>query len=372
MQKPTNKYTLSTLEIDELRTLILSGHGITQLMVRNSFGLRSKKAIQRIAKQLNLSKKLRDNNRKYKDSQVSKIAHRKRNETLQNNLKKMSDEVRFLVMEKSFTTYDLHKKLGTPPKQMALVLKHLGLYERCIANGEEKIRRTARTNGKKSADVLSGVELKPITQEIIDRFVELKSSGMYKTQVYAKMETEFGFGDKKVRQLCERFGYPSENPQSGKLNPMYGKSPSKKSGIGVKGWIFIDGKRIFFRSSLELAVYSYLKANGIRFELSEHRIKYNYNGIQRTYNPDIVVGTTVCEIKPSSMVSLPENVAKHSALIDYCKRFSLQPNIITEKTYDISSYATLNNIDTEIKDGSILIDETNLNKLKKYWKYEPN
>jgi hypothetical protein len=372
MKKSVNKYTLSMSEIDELRTLILDGNGLTQIIVRNSFCLRSKKAIQRIAEQLKLTEKLRNNNRCYKSSQISKISQYKRNETLQHNLKNLADDIRRCVIERSFTTYDLYKEFGTPLKQIELILKNLGLYERCASNGEEKIRQTARINGRKSADILSGVELKPITHEIINRFTELKTSGLYKTQVYAKMRSEFGFGSKKIKQLCEKFGYPKENPQSGTLNPMYGRSPSKKAGIGIKGWIIVDGCRIFFRSSLELAVYLYLKTNNIKFELSKHRIKYNYNGVQRTYNPDIVIGTTVCEIKPSQMVNLAENLTKYKALVDYCNRFSIGCAIITEETYDLSPYKNLNNVDNGMKDGSIIIDATNLEKLKKYWNYEAN
>ena len=370
MEKTYNTYKLSDHETDEFCKLISNGFGSIQIANQNSFGLRSLKTIRKISIDIGMWNKLHNNNLTYKSNRIKSCAKEKRDRINKKNIDELAGYVTECVIDKKFSTGDLKKVLTIPPKQVVQLLKHLNLYEMCVKNGEVNISNIARVNGRKAADILRGIELKPITELISNRFIELKAMGLYKTQVYEKMREEFGFGDKKINQLCKKFGYPPDNPQTGNLNSMFGKSPSLKAGIGVKCWINHNTEKVFCRSSLELRIYLYLIDNNIQFELSNHRIKYDWNGKERTYNPDIVIDTQICEIKPSVLVSQPINIAKHEALTRYCESFGMTPRILTEGDFDISKYKSRKYIDELIVRGMIEIDEENSTKLKKYSTYD--
>ncbi len=373
MTKKNNKYILEPAEEAELKLLIKSGYSVTEIKAVNTFNLRSEKAIKRFACLWKISEALYINNKKYK-SEALRSSHAKKASIKIKNIDEYKNKISSMVCEENATINDLIKSLQKSNfrigvKTLRKYLEKTLLYDQCIKNAKKKISAIAKINGRKSAKILRGVELKPITPEISMRYLELKNSGMYKTKVYDVIKSEFGFKYKKIKQLCEIYGYPEENPQTGELNSMYGKSPSVKSGVGVKCWIVDSGKKIFCRSSLELFVYLFLLDAGITFDISKHRIKYkNEKGVERTYNPDIVIDDCVYEIKPEKLVNTEENRLKFSVLTEYCKKFCLKCAIITEKTYDINKYKNLLYIDNLIKADKLIIDDKNLTKLKKYIK----
>lgn len=371
MYRKNNKYILTPPELSELTSLIKSGHGITQIKDVNSFGFSSDKGIVRVSKILKLHGLLAENNQKYKSNAISQ-AFCEKNKHKSEALESIKSDVIDYIKNGNPTTYDIRQyvakkhsmRLGY--KRVCDYLKSIDLFEVCVNNGKIKRAKLAKINGKKSAAALAGIELKPITPEIISRFQSLKKSGMYKRQVYQKLKDEFGYGSRKIKQLCEKFGYPENNPQTGKLNPMYGKSPSTAAGVGVKCWINIQGKRIFCRSSLELKIYCYLNDNNIKFNIAKHRVRYRYRNKDFTYLPDIVIDNTVYEIKPSKLITIPLNVEKYNALKKYCLNFNLKCGIITELTYDLEKYDTREYIDSLIKSDTLTIDAKNLEKLTKY------
>lgn len=118
-------------------------------------------------------------------------------------------------------------------------------------------------------------------------------------------------------------------------NPMYGMSPGLRSGIGSSGWIVINNEKIFFRSSLQCRIYVYLTFNNVEFNLSKHRIPYIYQGKKRTYCPDIEINSVIYQIKPKSLLSYKLNKVKFIAAQDYCSKFKLKFDVITQRTFDI-------------------------------------
>lgn len=133
-----------------------------------------------------------------------------------------------------------------------------------------------------------------------------------------------------------------------------------------------DGVKYFCRSSLELQVLCYFIEHGYKFQISKHRIPYvNDEGICRTYCPDIVINDIdsglpiIYEIKPHAMILLRKNQVKNNAAREYCKRFGLVwGNFITERSFDLTKYDS-SYIMNLIGNKSIIIDEKNIEKLKR-------
>jgi hypothetical protein len=352
-------------DVDERQILdrINCGKGQVEISKELNIGI---KPIHRISKCHNLYDLLKQNNQKHKTKASKLLASERQKITTDRIHDKFGGIIRSMIFDKLFTTYDIRKHINIPQKRCNQYLIYHGLYDECVKNGKTKISNLARINGKLSSNTLSGVELKPITDSIRNRFEELKGEFIYKQKVYDALYEEFGFGERKSKQLCERFGYPINNPQTGKLNPMYGKSPSKKSGIGTKCHLYHDGCLIFCRSLLELKIYLYLIDNGVEFQLSKHRIQYKLNGVDRTYCPDIVMNDVeICEIKPSNLVKLDINQIKFKSLVEYCNCFNLKCKYLTELDFDLKKYSNIDYILMLIDNGKIRIDNSNLEKLKR-------
>lgn len=148
-------------------------------------------------------------------------------------------------------------------------------------------------------------------------------------------------------------------------NPMFGISPSYKAGIGCKGWVYIDDKKVFFRSTLELLVFYYLYLNNIQFRLSKHRIPYILKSKKRTYNPDIVINNTVYQIKPENLLNSQQNLCKFKQAKLYFKKMQLQFGIITQYSYKL--YQVLDQVEQGIENGKIIF--CTIKDRQKYYKY---
>ncbi len=229
------------------------------------------------------------------------------------------------------------------------------------SKSEEFIVEQARRNGRKSRDTLKGKELKPLTDEIKRWYQNALSEEMCRADVVLELKTR-GYGFKKFQQLKKLFGKPKLCGTWGERNPMFGKTPSEKAGIGTKGWLTTKGQKIYFRSSLEMKIFLYLLEHDSEFQISKHRIPYIYEGRPRTYCPDYVSLLTVCEIKPLALVSIGENIPKFESARSYCVERGLKYEVITENSYDLSRYnkETINEL---IEEGKILITKDNYEKL---------
>lgn len=117
-----------------------------------------------------------------------------------------------------------------------------------------------------------------------------------------------------------------------------GKHPCVK---GYKQGLFYsnkNSKKIAFDSSYEEKFYSLLENNisVLSYGRSNIKLKYLFNNIIKTYNPDLLVYYSdgrmeLVEIKPDRRLLEPEIIAKHTAAEDYCKQNKLIFKIITEE-----------------------------------------
>ncbi len=278
-----------------------------------------------------------------------------------------SADLIFDLLKQGYTINDLCKCGIGKYKLIKYYLEKYELIGLAKINGQRKIANTARINGTQSIKSLGGVELKPLTDEIKNWYIEAVNSGMYRMQVIKTLYDKFGYGRKKYGQLVELYGKPKKNPQKGSSNYQYGKPAPAKSGSGIKAHIIYNGNKIFCRSLLELRIYLFLIKTKIPFELSKHRIEYiNENGHKRTYNPDIVFmnDNSVCEIKPVSFLDMKINKIKFEAAKKYCSNYNLAFKVITERTYDLSEIS-LDYINNFIEQGIILINENEYKRLIK-------
>jgi len=56
-----------------------------------------------------------------------------------------------------------------------------------------------------------------------------------------------------------------------------------------------------------LLIYVYLYKENIDFKLCTHMIKYNYNNKIKHYLPDIIIGNSIYEIKPTPLLTIKIN-----------------------------------------------------------------
>jgi len=149
----------------------------------------------------------------------------------------------------------------------------------------------------------------------------------------------------------------------GKRNNMYGKPSPSKTGKGISGRY----KDFYFRSLRELYyIITYLEPNNLPIISAERKdleVPYtNYDGAERTYRADFLVGNTLVEVKPKSLKDTPLIKLKEEA----AKKFCEERNMIYEIEYiEISDYSKINDL---YKNGLITIDEKKKEKFEKHLK----
>lgn len=139
------------------------------------------------------------------------------------------------------------------------------------------------------------------------------------------------YGTKKAKEIKKKLS----KSRSGERNPMYGKPTSKRSGSGYQGWY----KEHYFRSTLELSfIINFLEKNNLIWESGELRkytIKYQINGIERTYRCDYVTKTTAYEIKPYYTLNQELNKKKFEAGKKFFNSIDKEYKVMTEKDFDV-------------------------------------
>jgi hypothetical protein len=125
----------------------------------------------------------------------------------------------------------------------------------------------------------------------------------------------------------------------------------------ICGWYY----GMYFRSSLEL---SFLVNNSDKnFETCEknkYRIIYEKNNDKKIYYPDFTDGEFIYEIKPSKLLLYKDNDIKIN------KGFEIYGDKFKVITEIICPYITKSKILELIADGSVIMNEKSLGKLKKY------
>lgn len=349
--------------------LILSGEHFSSIQKETGV---THKVIKRIIIENNLFEKYKENNLEHK-RQVSASTE---NKTKVNSIKRYSefdkkngDEIETLIEKGScLSEISRYTKKSQSFLKKYIKWKSENLYEKLKQNGKIVNINNRNIALQKATLVNKGSQRKVITEKHKQEYLSLLEDGRCLSEI-KRYFSQYDLKSKKVEQMAKLFGKPIRKSFKGNNNPMFGKPPCERSGIGVKGWLIVNNKKVFFRSSLELAVFIYLDENKIDFHLSKHRIRYTYNNEEKTYNPDIVIGRKIYEIKPYSMLEEPRNKVKFLAAKEYCDKFNLSFDLITEKTYDLKNIVNEEKINTMINKQKLIIDSANLEKLwRNLWK----
>lgn len=207
-----------------------------------------------------------------------------------------------------------------------------------------------------------------IPEEIKNAYNILLLQGKHLEEIKRTLKTDYNTTEHYIDTvLVKALGKPARLKQSGYNNPMYGKNPSKNAGIGAKGHIIDNtGKKMHFRSSLEMKVFYFLIKENITFSITKQRINYiDENNLQRTYTPDIEIENKLIEIKPSCLIETQRNELKFAAAKKYCLEKNVDFILYTENDFPIKTF-TKDTLDLCIQSGMILVDKTNYNKIVKY------
>lgn len=238
-------------------------------------------------------------------------------------------------------------------------------------NSKNFISKDAITKSKMGAEVSKKLRIdryNNIPEEIKNAYNILFLQGKHLEEIKRILKTDYNTTEHYIDTvLVKTLGKPARLKQSGCNNPMYGKSPSKNSGIGAKGYIVDNaGKKIYFRSSLEMKVFYFLIKQNIMFSVTKQKIKYiDENNLQRTYTPDIEIENKLIEIKPSCLIETQRNQLKFCAAKKYCLENNIDFVLFTENDFPIKTF-TKDILDLSVQTGMILVDKTNYDKIVKY------
>jgi hypothetical protein len=166
------------------------------------------------------------------------------------------------------------------------------------------------------------------------------------------------FGESDGGEKYQEYLKLHEGMSKGCKNPMYGKPSPRGSGNGWKGWF----KDEYFRSLRELSFLIHLNDNDIKYESAERKkytIKYFWEGSERTYRPDFIIGNTLYEIKPKRLINTPNVMAKTKAAKDFCLKNDLEYKIMD---FDINTSAIL----THLENGNVKFARNYLEKFLEF------
>lgn len=82
-----------------------------------------------------------------------------------------------------------------------------------------------------------------------------------------------------------------------------------------------NGKTRKLRSQCEYYILEYLNEQNIYYEYETIRIPYEYKGEKRSYIPDVIIGNTIIEIKPSNLRNDEKTLAKKQAVLQHNYKF---------------------------------------------------
>lgn len=313
---------------------------------------------------LKLENKLNGTNKRNKSIKLKKYQKLKRIKRFNNINKNFGELIREEIKNgKSITDICKITKIGPIP--ITNYLKFYNFFENAKNNGKILNAIKAKNQFKKNAQRLH--------QNALDRKNALPELSNDAKGIYIDglKNNDFAKDIKlKLKNINQFHNYIHLKKLYGKTKrtSMYGRSPSYLSGRGIFGHLINNGKKILFRSSLELSIFIYLIENNINFSLSKHRISFKYKNTKKTYNPDIIIENNIYEIKPKVLINLSLNKLKFYALKEYCNKFNLKCNYITEETYDIKNILNKNKILNLIKNNLIILNSKQKERLLKLCK----
>jgi len=234
-----------------------------------------------------------------------------------------------------------------------------------VRNNIKQEKRERALKNSKENKRMDRYRRRVLTGEEVSFYKKRLNDGAHLALICREMNTMFGLSEETiVKKAAAVFGKPELYSNSGKGNPMFGVTPNPHSGIGISGWFTTwRGDTILFRSLLELSVFEYLDKQQKEFSIPKIRIPYVFGGKERTYIPDLVIERTVFEIKPKKLVGREDNQAKFQAAKEFCLKYSLRFDLITEETFSLR-YPTKAMIDEMIASGQICFSATTEERLQ--------
>lgn len=310
-------------QLSDLKEKVEEGYSYKTL--QKHFG-QSYKVLRRIIKENDLKAKMDENVHRMKANLAKNRQKKKAIKRYKQTDKRHGERVRELVENENGLLKDVSELIDRSNDFARSYLEYIGLDEKRKQNSEEVQKRKATQQALKN--VSKGKKhpsYRDFTEKEKSYYIDKVRRGWYKWKIFRNMYSKFSLSENKFQELCEEFDEtPRKYSFEGENNPMYGKSPSKKAGHGITGhYKKENGNTILFRSSLELEAFWNLDKKDVRFSLCNLKIDYeDEDGKSRTYNPDIVIGRTVYEIKPSALIDTERNVRKKNALTSFCQNNS--------------------------------------------------
>lgn len=185
----------------------------------------------------------------------------------------------------------------------------------------------------------TGLKHTQVAKDKVSKATKGNKNPMYGRKVFDIWVEKYGLEEANKREAKRKDSV--SKAMSGSKNPMYGKTTPSGSGQGWKGWY----KEIFFRSLRELSFMIKMDKEGISYQSAENiRIKYiNWDGRERTYSPDFLVGNKLIEVKPTRMFNTPLCQCKLKAAEVYCTENNLVYELIDVPIVDYLEIADLVN-----------------------------
>lgn len=152
------------------------------------------------------------------------------------------------------------------------------------------------------------------------------------------------------------------NALLGEKNPMYGKPAPNGSGYGHSGR-YLD--KLYFRSLMELS-FILIHSNEEIKNAEYISIPYEFNGIERTYHPDFLIGNTIYEIKANWQKDSDINRKKYLAATEFCEKNNY---IFIIQTEDDIPYLRKSKIKQLMDDGIITLNKPERIFLRNYGLY---
>lgn len=187
------------------------------------------------------------------------------------------------------------------------------------SNSDREIKEEQRTKTSKSMKNFYRDKRLP---EFVSLICQNETCKKEFTVIYKKKEQKYC--SKGCQYRCVSFREKLKGSKnSGKNNPMYGKSPGNSKGVYVDTKKHTGEDRFYVRSTYEAEYVKVLESDQsvicYTYEPKEYRSYYKYNGINRSYLPDFLVQTknslSIIEVKPKRIRSLPEIEAKKESFI---------------------------------------------------------
>lgn len=218
---------------------------------------------------------------------------------------------------------DISRDLHVSTPNLVKAMTEAGVVLRQRVHGAEMEREIASLYEQSGLTQTTICERLGITMKVVTRIVKdlglkrLSPVVLVPRKMWGKLIDQFvhKHGPEKGRELYEAYVENMRAKSTGENNAMYGKPSPAGSGNGWKGWY----RDHYFRSFRELTFLIQAERDSVAWTPGEKvSIPYVFEGSERTYRPDFLIGTRMIELKPERLIKSPAVQAKAEAARAYC------------------------------------------------------